>query len=382
MTILWIPHTPPQQGVVRRDEHLIRHLKDKHRIISVTWEAGRDHLAKAFTRGLRFYATTTEDGRTGYHVRRIPDVTRRFRKNKNDALWLNQKMFRRDVRRIIDREEVDVLITAYSCFMTGFPPFDVDIPVVFDYLDCAEWISDPPHAKPYVAQSDLVLAVSALAEEQANRYNDNIVYLPNGADVRRIQQASGRKVRKQYGLEDATVVSLIGLMDSSYLIDAVRKAKKEIPNLKCLLVGHSDTLRAEIEKLPEDHETFIYVGPVPYEEVAEYFAASDVGLYPVRGASHDNGRSPIKVFEYTAAGCPVVTPPIREVKRLDFSNLVYASPTVADFAEGIVKACRTGKVDEPAIDAYSWPHLADRLDSALKDRLSVASGEAFSASVE
>lgn len=354
---------------MRRDEHLIRHLKDKHRIISVTWEAGHDHLATAFTRGGRFYATTTEDGRTGYHVRRIPDVTRRFRKNKNDALWLNQKMFRRDVRRIIDREEVDVLITAYSCFMTGFPPFDVDIPVVFDYLDCAEWISDPPHAKPYVAQSDLVLAVSALAEEQASRYNDNILYLPNGADVRRIQRASGSDVRKRYGLEDATVVSLIGLMDSSYLIEAVRKAKKEIPNLKCLLVGRSDTLRAEIEKLPEDNETFIYVGPVPYEEVAEYFAASDVGLYPVRGASHDNGRSPIKVFEYTAAGCPVVTPPIREVKRLDFSNLIHASPTVPGFAEGIMKAAKNNPRMVPAINEFSWASLSEKLDRALRELL-------------
>jgi len=355
---------------VRRDQHLIRHLNDRHRIISVTWEAGRNNLISALTEGLRFYESNTESGGAAYHVRRVPDITRRFRSKKRDALWLNQMMFRRDIRKIIEREDVDLLITAYSCYMTGFPPFDVDIPIVFDYLDCAEWTSDDPHVKPYIEEADLVVAVSALAEEQARRFSDRVVYLPNGADVQKIRAASGSKVRREYGLEGATVVSLIGLMDSDYLLEAVSRAKKEIPNLKCLLVGESSQYQGALEEMPDSERTFVYVGPVPYEDVDSYFAASDVGVYPVPGISYDDGRSPIKVFEYTAAGCPVVTPSIREVKRLDFSNIVYADPNPSDFAQGIVEACRSGKIEEPAIEKYDWAYLTDQFDSVLKEEFS------------
>jgi len=274
-------------------------------------------------------------------------------------------MFQQDIRRIIDEENVDVLITAYSSYMTGFPPFDVDVPVIFDYLDCAEWTSDTPHEKAYIEQSDLVLAVSALAEEQARRFNDNVEYLPNGADVQRIRRASGETVRRRYGLEDATVVSLIGLMDSPYLIEAVLKARSKIPNLKCLLVGESEYLRSTAADVPDADDIFVFTGPVPYEDIASYFAATDIGLYPVRGVSYDNGRSPIKVFEYTAAGCPVVTPAIREVERLDFSNLVYAAPTVSSFANGIVKAFHRDASKDSTVKKYDWSKLSDKFDNIL-----------------
>jgi len=269
MTILWIPHCPPSSGTVRRDEHLIRHLRDKHRIISVTWEAGNDSLIEAIREGSRFYQTTLRDGRTAYHVRRLPDVTRPFRRDPHDAMTLSGRMFKQDIQHIIQREDVDVLITAYSRYMTGCPPFDLDVPIVFDYLDCARWKTDRPSVKPYIENADVVLAVSSLAQEQAMRFNDRVAYLPNGADVNRIRQASGNRILKQYGLENARVLSLVGLIDSPYLVPAVLKAKERIPNLKCLLVGDSTYLREEISKRPGAKDACIYVGPVPYEEVPE-----------------------------------------------------------------------------------------------------------------
>jgi glycosyltransferase involved in cell wall biosynthesis len=284
-------------------------------------------------------------------------------------MWVNEALFRHDLRKIVKNERVDILITAYSAYMTGFPPFDLSIPVVFDYLDCAEWTSSNPHVRPYIEKSDLVLAVSALAQEQAERFNDDVVYLPNGADVQLLREASGHEIRDQYDLRDATVVSLIGLMDSEYLIDAVLAAKEEMPKLKCLLVGHSRFLQSAIESNPDASDTFVYAGPVPYSKVAKYFAASDIGLYPVPGISYDDGRSPIKIFEYTAAGCPVVAPPIREVQRLGFSNVITARPEARAFAEGILQAAEHNGSSEPTVDRYDWKYLSEKLEATLQDLL-------------
>jgi glycosyltransferase involved in cell wall biosynthesis len=284
-------------------------------------------------------------------------------------MCLNSFFFQRDIRRIIRREEIDLMITADSGHMTGLPPFDVEIPVIFDYLDGGTWDSPNPSVRPYITNSDAVLSVSKQATEQASQLNQNVTYLPNGADITRLRSASGNAVRKKYGLLDATVVSLIGLgaSGSHYFIDAVRKARREIPELQCLLVGDSESVVQSLDRLPDStRETFVYTGPVPYDEIASFFAASDVGIYPVDATPYDDGRCPIKIFEYTARGTPVVVPRLREVERLDFNNIVYASPEASSFAEGIVEASKRGPTQDSKVEKYDWAQIADRLDEKLR----------------
>lgn len=367
MNILWIPHSPLQPGSIRRDQHLIRHLRGRHRIISVEWETRNDaSLLQSLKDGMRFFRRVLRDGRTSYHVRRIPDVTRRIRRNPKKAIKVNEFFFRRDIRRIVVMEEVDVLITAYSEFMTGEPPFDLEVPIIFDYLDCADWSQRSAREANYIQKSDAVLCVSELAEQQARQFNERVEYLPNGADLERLRNASGQAIRKRYNLGDAPVVSLIGLMDSDYLVDAVLSAKKEIPELMCLLVGRSQRLKAQVDSVPPASNPFIYVGPVPYEEVAGYFAATDVGLYPVPGLPYDDGRCPIKVLEYLASNKLVVSPSIRELQRLDFNNIIFSNPTSESFAEGIVTAFETKVVEEPKIERFDWRNLASRVDEFVR----------------
>jgi len=283
---------------------------------------------------------------------------------------LNEYLFQRDVREIVRREKVDLIITADTRYMTGLPPFGIEVPIVFDYLDCAVWGSSTPPEKPYLVQSDAVLAVSALAEEQARQFSADVMHLSNGADITRLREASGEAIREQYGLSDATVVSLIGLgaSGSHYFIEAVMQARREVPGLKCMLVGNSESVRRSLDALsPEGRDAFIHVGPVPYDEVASFFAASDAGIYPVDGISYDDGRSPIKIFEYTALGIPVVVPRLREVRRLGFENIVHARPEASAFADGIVEAANCGRVSEPSIEQYDWKCLAERLDGTLRE---------------
>jgi glycosyltransferase involved in cell wall biosynthesis len=175
-------------------------------------------------------------------------------------------------------------------------------------------------------------------------------------------------VKERYGLTDATVASIIGLgaCGSHYFIDAVLQARERVPDLTCLLVGQSEDVEQAIEQLSSHaQDAFIYVGPVPYDEVASFFAASDVGLYPVDGTSYDDGRSPIKIFEYTALGIPVVVPRLREVERMGFENIVHARPKKSSFADGIVEAANRGNVPDPSVEQYDWKQLAKRLDETL-----------------
>ena len=144
-------------------------------------------------------------------------------------------------------------------------------------------------------------------------------------------------------------------------------ARARVPSLKCLLVGQSAQIEAALRRMPDASEVFVYTGPVPYSDIASYFAASDVGLYPVDETVYYDGASPIKMIEYTAAGKPVVVPHIREAQRLGFSNFVFARPEVDTYAEGILKALAMEPPVEPRVEAYDWSRLADTLDAFLQN---------------
>src|SRR6185436_6649612 len=56
------------------------------------------------------------------------------------------------------------------------------------------------------------------------------------------------------------------------------------------------------------------LGPRPYEDVPAYLQALDVGVIPFQAESpHVQGINPNKVYQYLAAGVPVVTTPILDL---------------------------------------------------------------------
>ena len=370
MNILWIPHSPSEPGAHRRDQYFIQYLKSRHRIYTLTWETWQhgDRL-KAFISGLKFYPLTI-DGLDAFHIRRIPDFMKPFRKKDYKNVNINERFFHTDIRRIVQECGIELIIAGPTSFMTGFPPFDIDVPLIFDYLDCADWIQKPDHPeKRYIRESDAVLCVSSIAKERAEGYHKPSLYLPNGADINKMRKGSGHAVRKKLRLEKAKIVSLIGLTcsPSLYFLDSVMHAKKEIPELKCLLVGHSPAIRAALSNIPNAEDTFIYTGPVPYADIASYFATSDVGMYPVDEAVYYDAASPIKIFEYTAAGKPVVVPRITEAERLGFNNLVFASPDVEAYGNGIVEAFKRPTGYEPKVEQFDWEYLSKQLDRFITD---------------
>jgi glycosyltransferase involved in cell wall biosynthesis len=374
MNILWIPHTPWAAGYHTRDQYFIRHLREHHRVYTLTWETravGGAFHPRAYIEGTRFYRTKI-DGLDAFHVRRIPDFLRPLRRDKAQSVALNQRFFREDVRRIVRDHDIDVVVTGPSSHLTGFPPFDLDVPLVFDYLDCHDREAEPGWyalEMTYVERSDAVLCISPLAAERAERFGKPQLLLPNGADVRRMAGASGAEVRRKHGLEGRKVVSLIGLTCSPrlYFLDAIRHVRQQRPEVLCLLVGRSPEIEAALARIPDAEASFLYVGPVPYNEVAAYFAATDVGMYPVDETLYYDAASPIKMLEYTAAGKPVVVPRIAGAKALGFPNFVFAAPTAEAYAAGLLQALdlEAPYVDE--VERYDWKNLAADLEVFLEE---------------
>lgn len=184
--------------------------------------------------------------------------------------------------------------------------------------------------------SDYVLPVTdALAAyvRAAGVPDERIVVIPNGVDLALYPAEATRDAAKaRLGLEGRIVLGFVGFVRDWHglpqVIDFVA-ARPDLP-LHLLIVGDGPDrarLQAQIAALGIGERARI-TGYVPREEVPGYITAFDVALQP----GVNPWASPLKLFEYLAAGCAVIAPNapnIREVLTHDRDALLF-DPDDAD----------------------------------------------------
>jgi teichuronic acid biosynthesis glycosyltransferase TuaH len=114
------------------------------------------------------------------------------------------------------------------------------------------------------------------------------------------------------------------------------------------------------------------LGPRPYEQVPAYMQGLDVGIIPFRANNRFvQGINPNKVYQYLAAGIPVVTTPVLDIEAVS-PHLQFASGP-----SEMVEAVRVAAVAPPGADArramarpHDWGALANRMVETIEKRLS------------
>jgi glycosyltransferase involved in cell wall biosynthesis len=333
MKILWIPHTSWDNNK-SRDQYFIEEMKKKHEIHVLTWTQpnGPDISnflnPKLYIDGFQPW-DKEEDGVYLHHYQRFHNTS--FTPN---LLKINERKFQLRIREIVNDYNVDVIICAPSYYLNGFPPFDINIPIIFDYLD---YIDDKNIRDIYLKKSNSVLCVSHDLLKYSLAYNKNSYYLPNTLDTSRLAKGNADRVRKKYGLDDSAILTLIGLSTSNsyYLIDTFPIVKKKIKDIKYLIVGKNHHY-TKMKKKAKKYSDIIFTGWV--NNIEDFFAVTDIGTYPVDKTIYDDCRCPIKILEYTVLGRPVVSANINEVIYWNFPNVFLSQPCTQEFAKNIIKA--------------------------------------------
>ena len=110
------------------------------------------------------------------------------------------------------------------------------------------------------------------------------------------------------------------------------------------------------------------LGPRPYAEVPAYLQHADVGLLLLSPDPANAGRSPMKLYEYAAAGLPVLARATPELQR-------RAEPFVALYDDAgsavrhLARLLGGGAVlpDPAALAPHDWAVLAQRLLAVAQD---------------
>jgi glycosyltransferase involved in cell wall biosynthesis len=103
--------------------------------------------------------------------------------------------------------------------------------------------------------------------------------------------------------------------------------------------------------------------------VPELLKGAEVAVIPFRLTELTHDVSPLKLYEYFAAGLPVVSTPLREVKASKAP--VIFGHTAQEFARGLDEALDKGKDRQEFVEFASentWEERMEKIESILLKR--------------
>jgi glycosyltransferase involved in cell wall biosynthesis len=239
----------------------------------------------------------------------------------------------------------------------------------------------------------LVSITRALVDVLEHDYNlrmkpDEVVIAPNGVDLERFASLPASQTpeaaRRALDLPSAPTVMCTGHLYAGRGADLFLALARSIPHAHFVWVGGrlEDVAawkgRAEKENIPN----LTFTGFIPNQDLPLYQSAADILLMPysrsIMGSSGTadsaSVASPMKMFEYMAAGRAIVTadlPVIREV--LNEKNAVFCEPDeVGDWRleiEGLLadeaRRIELGKQAKEAVKGYAWLARAGKILGGL-----------------
>lgn len=196
------------------------------------------------------------------------------------------------------------------------------VPTVAHLIDALHALVEPPWLRPIAAAFERAVLRGADRVVVTNRalgaYASSMVpgkvapeIVPTGVDVGNLRDSSREHVRAQYGIRPQDGVMLfVGWLYPFCGLREVAMAmarRPDLATLRLLVVGDGD-LATELQRLRDVElgDRIILAGQQPFCRVPEFIAAADICLLPsVRNETVDH-IVPAKLYEYLAAGKPVI----------------------------------------------------------------------------
>jgi len=207
-----------------------------------------------------------------------------------------------------------------------------DMGIVFDILDEFTGFDNVSKSrikeeKSLIERSDIVTASSSHLMKKTKR--SSTVVLPNGCDYEHFSQNSTRL------LSDHTkpIIGYFGAISSWFDTSLVEHAAAKRTDWTFVLIGH--TAGADVTKLQKLHNV-VFLGERPYADLPNYLVDFDVCLIPFVDSDLIDAVNPVKIYEYLAAGKPVVATNMLEL--LPMSDLCYLSKNRKEFLANIERA--------------------------------------------
>lgn len=233
-------------------------------------------------------------------------------------------------------------------------------------------------------QADLIVTpTAAILPESVPR--DRVVEIEWGAETDRFCPDAAGPV--PFDRKPGTVLAVFAgafrpWHGAVHLVRAIRALRaRGRTDVHAVLIGSGPEL-ARARSEAADVDGVIFTGAIEHRHMPACLAAADIGVAPFDVRAHAPLQlafywSPLKIFEYMAAGLPVVAPSIDRLHRIvrpGQEGLLYDAEAPGALADALVNLAdapdlrgRLGRsARERVVAEFSWAAHCARLDDAMR----------------
>jgi glycosyltransferase involved in cell wall biosynthesis len=223
--------------------------------------------------------------------------------------------------------------------------------------------------------ADVVTAVSeGLVERLKEAGARNVVLLGNGVDYEMFQRSAAAGMPDDMDALGRPVIGYVGAIAQWFDLGLVEKIAGRFPGASIALIGPVfREVEAAARRLAEERKNVIFFGERDYDDLGAYLSSMDVCMIPLVVNELRRLADPNKLYEYAAAGRPIVTMAYSEyVESLD--GLIYVAHSREEFVDKIEEALGKGGDTEALREfarARSWQSRADEMTRLIDEAINV-----------
>ncbi|KAB2953649.1 glycosyltransferase family 1 protein [Heliorestis acidaminivorans] len=207
-------------------------------------------------------------------------------------------------------------------------------------------------------QSHAVFASAKALAEKMKKVRPDVKIVPNGADVEHFRRPLGLEKkdiekRKDLPRNYDRIIGFVGGLGDWIDIELMAKVAQHRQDCALVVIGPAETDLSPLEGM----ENVFLLGRKPYQELPSHVQHFDVALSPFKLNELTMSVNPVKIYEYLAAGCPVVSTALPEV--IPFEPVIAVGYNEAEFLQHIDKALAENSPEKARervqmAEAHSW----------------------------
>lgn len=222
-----------------------------------------------------------------------------------------------------------------------------------------------------LARADLVVTTSDALYETKRAHRPDVVLVPHGVDYDRFAETWRNPPQKPADLAEIPrpILGFFGMIHHWIDVDLIAAAARLRPHYSFVMIGERGIPTPQLDRLLNVY----LLGRRPFESLPAYCAGFDAALMPFVRSRMTRSVNPIKMYEYLAAGLPIVSTSLPEARRFQgpirFGDTPDQFVAACDAALEGVDACDRRAAISAHVHDQTWESRVEELSAIILGRV-------------